>query len=947
MASVQAVSPAVNAWSADYIEAQFQKWKQDPESVPADMRQFFRGFELAISSGQAPVSGDFKTDAGITHAFSNLKQAYREVGHKCAAIDPFGRERPSPERLMPSWHGLSEKYLDELFDPGDMPVDGPRPLRELIGILDDTYCRSVGVEFMHIQDTDERSWFFDRLERTRNFPDLSRGDRVHLLWQLHCAEMFETFLHKRYVGQKRFSLEGGESLIPLLDRFIERAAEAEVEEIVLGMPHRGRLNVLNNILGKTYEQIFTEFEASWDEDFVEGGGDVKYHLGYSGNRKLRTGKDVRVVLSSNPSHLESVDGVVEGRCRAKQRLRGDTERKRVVPVLIHGDAAFIAQGVVMECLNLSQLEGYQTGGTLHVVVNNLIGFTTGPEDARSSMYCTDIAKMIDAPVFHVNGEDPEAVIHVAELALEYRQTFKKDVVIDMLCYRKWGHNEGDDPSFTQPVMAALIKKKSSVLKTYAEKLLAEGVIEEKDVEEIRTSLDEQMEKAQSKATKEPSDPSIDPGSRRWLGFGRTYSHEPVKTGVSRDRLEEVAEAFGTWPDHFEVHRNLKKLLTKRRDMVLKDEPLDWGAAESLAYGTLLLDGIAVRLTGQDSRRGTFSHRHAVVRDVNSGEPYTQLNHMREMGDFQSEESTPGSKGSDGRTRQARFCIYDSPLSEEVVLAFEYGYSLADPNMLVIWEAQFGDFNNSAQVIIDQYIASAELKWQRWSGLTLLLPHAYEGQGPEHSSARLERFLQLCADDNMEVVYPTTPAQCFHMLRRQVGRKFRKPLVVMSPKSLLRLPEATSAVAELTEGHFEEIIDDPEYVASRRDRKKVKRIALCSGKVYYDIVRRRDELDRDDVAVVRLEQLYPLHTKLLEEVVGRYPAKAERVWVQEEPCNMGGYMHMDRSVQDLLGWAPLPYIGREASATPATGSKKQHDIEQARLLEEAVGALVAEEAVAAG
>ncbi len=957
---VKTVAPSVNGWNAEYLDQEYGRWREDPGSVAPDLGSFFQGFDLArngaaarfegaaAAAGVAPGAARAAAPSNKQLGVACLIRAYREFGHMAAALDPFGREREGPAELTPQRWGLSEADLDTEFETLDLPVNerGVATLREIIEALDETYCRSVGVEFMYIQSEAERQWVANRVETGRNTAQLSRAERVHLLFQLHRAELFETFLHKRYVGQKRFSLEGGESLIPLLDRVVEKSADLGIEELVIGMPHRGRLNVLNNVLGKTYEQIFTEFEHSWEEDFVEGGGDVKYHLGYSGDRTLPSGKTIRLVLSSNPSHLEAVNGVVEGRCRAKQRLRSDTERVRVAPLLIHGDAAFIAQGSVMEALNFSQLDGYTTGGTVHVVVNNLIGFTTGVEDARSSLYCTDVVKMIEAPVFHVNGEDPEAVAHVAQLALEYRMAFKKDVAIDLWCYRKWGHNEGDDPSFTQPVMATLIKQKPGVLKTYAERLLAEGVITEQDVQEIRRSLDEQMERAQSSAAQAPHDPTIDPGSWRWQGFGRRYSHEPVDTSVSREALTEIAEALVRWPEDFTIHKTLERVLRQRADCVLKDEPLDWGAAEMYAYGAILLEGAPVRLSGQDSRRGTFSHRHAVIRDMKTGRKFIPLDHMREMGMPGVPEKAPGTIGADGKPRQGRFCVYDSPLSEMAVLAFEYGYSLADPNMLVVWEAQFGDFCNGAQVIIDQFMASAELKWQRWSGLTLLLPHAYEGQGPEHSSARLERFLQLCADNNMQVVYPTTPAQGFHALRRQLRRPFRKPLIIMSPKSLLRLPEATSRLDELVSGRFREVIDDPRFSSGVGDRKKVKRVALCSGKIYYDLARRREEIGRQDMAIVRVEQLYPLHHEMLGEIVARYPSAAERVWVQEEPKNMGAYGYMVVACADALGWPALKYIGRAASSTPATGSKHQHDLEQDKILDAAVGKGVAQPVAAA-
>ncbi len=944
--SVRAARPSVNGWNAEYLDEQYQRWLDHPESVSDDLAEFFQGFELGRASG-APASGaaaaPTAAPAGADsaqRAVDRLIDAYREWGHFCATLDPFGRERPAPDELTPQHWGLSDADLDRTFDPGTLPVEKPATLRAIIEALDETYCRSIGVEYMYIADATQREWLRNAFETTRNQATLSNGERIHALERLHQSEMFETFLHKRYLGQKRFSLEGAESTIPLLDRIIEQGAELGVREYIMGMAHRGRLNVLNNVLGKSYEQIFTEFEANWDEDFVDGGGDVKYHLGYSGDRVTRTGKEYRVVLASNPSHLESVNGVVEGRTRAKQRLVSDKDRKQVVPLLIHGDAAVIGQGVVQETLNFSQLPGYKTGGTMHVIINNLIGFTTGPDDARSGPYCTDIFKMIDTPIIHVNGEDPDAVLHAADIAMRYRQEFGRDVVVDLWCYRRWGHNEGDDPSFTQPVMAALIKKKPSVLKTYAERLLAEDVITEADVETIRKSLEDQMEMAQSRANKMGVDPTIDPGSWRWQGFTHKYSHEPVNTGVDRKQLAEIAKAIGHSPKDFNIHKTLAKILEKRAQVIDNDEPLDWGAAEALAFGSLLLEGTAVRVSGQDSRRGTFSHRHAVLRDAETGDFYVPLNHMREMGEPGVKGQEPGDMGDDGRPRQGRFCIYDSPLSEEAIVAYEYGYSLADPNILVIWEAQFGDFVNGAQVILDQYLASAQLKWQRWSGLTMLLPHSYEGQGPEHSSARLERFLNLCADDNIQVVYPTTPAQIFHLLRRQVRRNFRKPLIVMSPKSLLRLPECSSSVSELVKGRFYDIIDDPAFEKSG-DRRGVKEIILCSGKVFYDLMQRRDEIGRDNIAIIRVEQLYPLNTEMLETILKRYPKNAKPKWVQEEPKNAGAYRYMDGAVRDLMGWDPLPYVGRPASATPATGSKKQHEREQDKLLTSAIGAATPE------
>ncbi len=929
----RAIPASVNSWSAEYLESQYQRFKVDPASLSDDLRAFFQGFDLAQA---APASAVGRPTAdGVTQfqtAVDGLAWMYRELGHMAAALDPFGRRRSRPEALSLAYHGLTEADLGRPVSSGDVKTSPGTTLRQLIDRLERTYCGPVGAEFLHIQNTDERQWLIDTFERHDGRIPLDRPYRAHVLEQLTRAETFEKFIGKRYPGEKRFSLEGAESLIPLLDQLIERSSELGVEEIVLGMAHRGRLNVLNNILGKTPEQIFTEFEDNFEYGEADGGGDVKYHKGYSGERRLRNGKSVHLAMSSNPSHLEAVDGVVEGRTRAKQRLRGDLERKRVIPVLIHGDAAFIAQGVVAEVFNLSQLEGYTTGGTVHIVVNNLIGFTTTPEDARSCRYCTDIAKMIEAPVFHVNGEDPEAVVAVAQFAIDYRQRFKKDVVIDLYCFRRYGHNEGDEPSFTQPILSALIAKKSSVLKVYAERLLAEGVITEADVTAIGTRLDQALNKAQEAAKKTPFDPRIDPGSQRWSGMGRKFSHEPAPTAVPMEMIEEVCAALGRVPDGFHVNPKLKALLKARAELSTTGQ-ISYADAESLAFGTLLLEGTAVRLSGQDARRGTFSHRHAVLRDFESGDPYIPLDNIRDVGQPGTDRPI-GAPGKDGKPRQARFCVYDSPLSEEAVMAFDYGYSLADPNMLVMWEAQFGDFNNGAQAIIDQFIASADYKWDRWSGLVLLLPHGYEGAGPEHSSGRMERFLQLCGNDNMQVVYPTTAAQCFHMLRRQVRRNFRKPLIVMTPKSMLRTP--TGNIKELVSGRFQEVIDDPAMPTGATARKGVKRVILCTGKIYYELAERREALSRADTAIVRVEQLYPLHAEALKSILSSYPAAAERVWVQEEPRNMGAYLFIADALKSQLGVDPLTYIGRDASASPAVGSKHRHKDEQESILERAVG-----------
>ena len=972
-AAPQPIVPAVNQWNADFIEDQYQAYLRDPGSVGAELRAFFKGFELAsagelrlfggggggsgsgaAANGVVACAGTSRGDGGSRRGFAlvwgggigvagkgshfeaivnDLVNTYRDQGHLCAKIDPFGRERERPESLTLEHHGLTEADLDELVDGTGMGLPTSVALREVIKRLEDVYCGSIGLEIMHVADREQRAWLIHEFEVIGGMLELSRQQRAAILEQLVCAETFEKFLGKRYPGDKRFSIEGGESLIPLMQHLVEKASDLDVEEIVIGMPHRGRLNVLNNIIGKSYEQIFTEFEENWSEDFVDGGGDVKYHKGYSGTRRLANGKMIHLALASNPSHLEAVNGVVEGRCRAKQRLKGDKQRSRVIPILLHGDAALPGQGVVAEVLNYSQLEGYTTGGTIHIAVNNQIGFTTLPEDARSSRYCTDIGKSIDAPVFHVNAEDPEAVVTVAHMAMRYRQTFKRDVFIDLQCYRRYGHNEQDETSFTQPIMAQVIKKKPSVLKVYTEKLLAEGVIEEADRVSIDDRISESLEKAQKAAQEAPNDPTIDPGSARWDGQTHAWTFDRCETGVTREAIAEVARAIGSVPEGFNLNPKLKKLLEGRGNLA-DAEMISWADAEQLAYGTLLAEGHPIRLSGQDCRRGTFSHRHAVVRDMKTAEAYTPLNHIRELGE-EGTETPAGSMGSDGRPRQARLCVYDSPLSEAGVLAFDYGYSLADPRMLVLWEAQFGDFVNGAQTIIDQFIASAEMKWERWSGLTMLLPHGYEGAGPEHSSCRVERFLKLCGGNNIQVVNPSTAAQFFHLLRRQLKRSFRKPLVVCTPKSMLRTE--TSVLDEILEGTaFQEIIDDARFVRGGGDRSKVTRILFGTGKIMHELTERRDLVGRDDTALVRIEQLYPLHTELLGEIRSRYPADAEIVFVQEETSNAGAWGFLMDMFQEKMGWGRPAYIGRPRASSPATGSKHQHKIEQEAILTKAIG-----------
>ncbi|MCA9277526.1 MAG: 2-oxoglutarate dehydrogenase E1 component [Phycisphaeraceae bacterium] len=926
---------ATNGWNAAYLDAQHEQYRTNPDSLPPDVRAFFQGFELASSLG----STSDKT-SGVDRGIADLIYAYRQLGHIAATVDPFGRVNERPKAMTLEHHGLAKADLTRHVDPSAASLYAGGPLQEVIDHLDRTYCRNIGFEYMHVQNTEEREWLWRVIEENEGRIPISDDTRKRLLSQVLKSESFETFLGKRYPGDKRFSLEGGESLIVLLEQMIERASDLNVEETVIGMAHRGRLNVLNNVVGKSYEQIFTEFEDTWGEDFVDGGGDVKYHRGYSGQRTLANGKTMHLALSSNPSHLDAVDPVVLGRARAKQYLSGDLQRKHIMPLLIHGDAAIAGQGIIAECLNLSQLEGYTVGGTVHVVINNQIGFTTLPEDARSTRYCTDVAKMIDAPIFHVNGDDPEACVTAAQIAVEYRQKFGKDVFIDLVGFRKYGHNEQDEAAFTQPLMADKIKKKPSVLNVYADKLLATGVINNQVMQAIKDEINEALERAQDAAKNQPYDPTIDPGSRRWSKMKRSWDFEPVNTGVPMKTLTLICNALGTVPEGFNVHRKLVNLLKDRKELP-KTKKISYADAESLAYGSLLLEGVPVRLSGQDCRRGTFSHRHGVLRDAKTGEAYIPLDHITEVG-MPGTDTPPLSKMDDGRKRQAQFGVWDSPLSEASVLGFEYGASMVDPYQLVLWEAQFGDFVNGAQTIIDQFIVNAEIKWDRWSGLVMLLPHGYEGAGPEHSSGRMERFLQSCAQKNIQVVYPSTGAQMFHLIRRQVQRDFRKPLVVMTPKSMLRT--ATSTIDELTKGSFLEVIDDPKFTAAgagdngKRTRKtsvsKVKRVILCSGKVFYELAAKRDELGRDDVAIVRVEQVYPLHTELVKKTVGRYPTSAELVWVQEEPRNIGAFLFLQDKLREKAGIEIARYIGRDASSSSATGSKRMHKEEQEWLIAQA-------------
>jgi len=909
---------AINSWNPEYIDAMYQQWLNDPNSVDAGWQQFFRGFDLGARTvlkddAGAPLAAGDRDIAVLRKQgkVDSLVYHYRDLGHLVADINPLGMKRPFPSALELDSFGLDESDLDQLFDVGLLPLERPSTLRSIMNMLQQTYCGHIGVEYMHMQDREQRRWLQLYMEPVRNRPNFSHDQKMHLLRDLIEADALESFLHRRYMGKKRFGLDGGEALIPMLNALIDRGPQKNVKEFTIGMAHRGRLNVLVNILHKTYDQLFTEFEEAWVEDFVESGGDVKYHRGYSADHTTTSGDSVRLTLSPNPSHLEYVNAVVLGRARAKQRLRKDTEREQCVPILMHGDASFPAQGVVAECLNMARLDGYTVGGTIHIIINNQVGFTTNPSDAHSGRYCTDIAKMIEAPIFHVNGDNPEACAFVAQLALDFRQQFKTDVVVDFWCYRKHGHNEGDEPTYTQPLLYERIKKQEPVLRKYAAQLIAEGEITQEEFDAGYERLSRALDEAQTRTKDHPVEPTVRALSNTWAGLKMEYSADPVETAATKEQLLKVSKALATLPDGFNLHKKLRKLIDYRGSAVATDQPLDWAMGEMLAYGTLLMDGYAVRFTGQDVERGTFSHRHAVLFDQETGKGFDPINTID--------------------TAQAKFCIHNSPLTENACVGFEYGYSLGDPKMLVIWEAQFGDFVNGAQVYFDQFVASAEVKWKRSSGLTVFLPHGYEGQGPEHSSARLERFLVLCANRNMSVVYPTTPAQMFHMLRRQMKRNFRKPLIVMTPKSLLRHPEATSSVSELTGGGFQRVIDDP-FVS---EPGKVRRVLLCSGKVYYDMIAHRRQCTDSDVAIVRVEELYPFPEMPLRDVLKRYPTEAEMVWVQEEPRNMGAYRYMREKLQDKLD-IDVHYVGREWHASPAVASMKMHEQEQRRIMVNAIG-----------
>ncbi|HQW09976.1 MAG TPA: 2-oxoglutarate dehydrogenase E1 component [Steroidobacteraceae bacterium] len=921
--------------NAAYVEGLYDQYLRDPASVGAAWREYFArlgptrqgeqshsGVVAAIAQrarlprlagAPAPVALSTNLANAKQGAVARLVQIWANRGHLVAQLDPLGLlERPMPRVLELDYFGLTEADLDTEFFTGSRSgsIAQRLPLREIIKQLRLIYGGPIGAEFAHVSDTEQRLWLQDEFQAGRLLGTFTADEKKNFLWQLTTAEGLERYLHTKYVGQKRFSLEGGDALIPLLDDLVQRGGVAGIEECIIGMAHRGRLNVLVNVLGKSPSVLFSEFEGKYDTAHLQGSGDVKYHKGFSAD--LRTpGGNVHVALAFNPSHLEIVNPVVEGSVRARQERRGDTAGDRVLPILIHGDAAFAGQGVVMETLQLSQVRGFATGGTVHIVVNNQVGFTiSNPEDARSTMYCSDIAKMLEAPIFHVNADDPEAVVFVTRLALAYRMRFHQDVVIDLVCYRRHGHNEADEPAATQPLMYQAIRKQPTARKIYADRLVAEGVItgaEATDfIEQYRTGLDEGRPQARASLGMIGNTFTVD-----WSKYAAIDWQERVGS-VGPERLHALGERITAVPPGFTLHPRVAHVIANRVKMLAGELPFDWGCAETLAYASLLEEGFPVRISGQDVGRGTFFHRHTVLHEQQSGAVHIPLQHVK--------------------PDQPRFQVIDSVLSEEAVMGFEYGYSTTEPHALVIWEAQFGDFMNGAQVVIDQFISSGEAKWGRMCGLVLYLPHGYEGQGPEHSSARLERFLQLCAENNMQVCVPSTPAQMFHMIRRQMLRSFRKPLVVMTPKSLLRHDLSVSSLEDLARGRFANVLDESDELAPAA----VRRVVFCSGKVYFDLLkaRRRDAIR--DVALVRIEQLYPFPTDEYAAVLRRYPAARDVVWCQEEPQNQGAWYQIRHRLQEKLpAGSELLYAGRPPAAAPATGILKVHELEQAALIEAAL------------
>jgi 2-oxoglutarate dehydrogenase E1 component len=937
----QLATTALSGGNAAFIEDLYEQFLRDPSGVDPTWAAYFKrlqggaGGEVAHTPIRERLLSRLKLPAARSGApsaesdgasakqgaVSRLIQVYANRGHLVARLDPLGlQERGKPYVLDLEYFGLSDADLNTEFFTGNRnPALAERAkLKDILAELKFIYTDTIGAEFAHVSDTDERLWLQDNFQVARMQRRFSAEEKKNILWQLTAAEGLERYLHTKYVGQKRFSLEGGDSLIPLLDDLVQHGGKMGVEEAIIGMAHRGRLNVLVNLLGKSPKDLFSEFEGQYDLAKLRGSGDVKYHKGFSSDLKTGSG-NVHVALAFNPSHLEVVNAVVEGSVRARQERRGDALGDKVLPVQIHGDAAFAGQGVIMETLQLSQARGFYTGGSVHVIINNQVGFTTSdPHDARSTLYCSDVAKMVEAPIFHVNADDPEAVCFVTRFALEYRMKFHKDVVIDLVCYRRHGHNEADEPAATQPLMYQVIRKKPTARQLYAAKLAADGVLTAAQaaamIDQYRDGLDAGKPQARAALGLIGNKFTVD-----WSEYLGADWSEPVKTAVDMGRLRALGKAITSYPSDWVLHPRVLAVMQARERMVSGDLALDWGAAETLAYASIVQEGYPVRLTGQDSGRGTFFHRHAVLHDQATGRHYVPLQHLA--------------------TNQPTFTVTDSVLSEEAVMGFEYGFSTTEPHCLTIWEGQFGDFCNGAQVIIDQFISSGEAKWGRLSGLTLFLPHGYEGQGPEHSSARLERFLQLCAEFNMQVCVPSTPAQMFHMLRRQMVRPLRKPLIVMTPKSLLRHPLAVSRLEELGTGGFYPLIDEIDDLRP----SAVTRIVLCSGKVYYDLLKSRREAKADSVAIVRLEQLYPFPSDEYEAILRKYSNAHEVVWCQEEPQNQGGWYQIRHRLQSKLSERhELLYAGRAGAAAPATGISALHEQQQKNLVTAALQGVPPEE-----
>ncbi len=901
---------SVNGWDAEFLDGLFAKWSRDPNSVDATWQQFFAGFELGLArpAPKAAATAAATTDASSSGASTQAQRAvdqliarYRECGHLAAQLDPLGTTRPFPDALTLESVGLGDEHLTQSFDAGSLPIASPALLSEIVSQLEQTYCGSTGVECMHITDLEQRAWVQRRVEQSRGKPNFSAQQQRHILSRLVDSDAFEAFLAMRYVGKKRFGLEGADTIIPMLDSAIETGATLGAREFCFAFAHRGRVNLLTNVVGKKYEQVLTEFEENWTEGFVDGGGDVKYHQGYSSDRSTSAGI-VHLTASANASHLEYVNGIVLGRTRAKQDLRGDGERREVIPILVHGDSSFPGQGSVSECFNFMKLTGYDVGGALHVIINNQVGFTTNPDDVFGGQYCSDLAKAYDVPIFHVNGDDPDACVWAMQTATEFRQAFGRDALVELWCYRKNGHNETDEPSFTQPILYRRVREHPPIAATYRDRLIATGAITREDADALVQSVHDRMDAAQSAAKAKAVFPAVASFEGRWRALNNPYTVDTEETGVPLATLAKLATVLSTIPDHITPHRTIARTVAARA-AVEPEAKIDWANAELLAYGSLLLDGCRVRISGQDVERGTFSHRHVVVTCQDTGGKYNALATLGEFG------------------------VWNSPLTENAIVAFELGYSQTDPNALVIWEGQFGDFANGAQVIFDQFLSSGEVKWHRAAGLVLFLPHGYEGQGPEHSSARLERFLQLYANNNFDAVYPSTTAQMFHVLRRQLKRNFRKPLVVLTPKSMLRLPAAQSCGAEFVQGHFQRVIDDPTVKGAR----EITRLFFCSGKFFHELHAQRESLADTTCAFVRVEQLAPFPADEVAAIMQKYPS-AQVHWAQEEPRNMGAYRFVQANMLDRFNVNPK-YCGRPDSATPAVGSTKAHEKQAHALLAE--------------